>query len=200
MHDINSGQPAATRKQPSSGKKEAILEVALRLFTTRGFHATPTALISKEAGISTGTLFHYFPDKNTLFDQLYLMIKIELAAVIRRYDDPVLDPKTRLERCFRGYVAWGVANPEKYRFLEQFYHAPQVSDEIKREALSEFTWMVEMVKEAIRMGMLRDLPLDFYFIMISQIVSGVLTLISSKTTGLTEEELISSAMDMIGRA
>ena len=200
MHDRDPGTPAGARRPSPSGKKEAILEVALRLFTTRGFHATPTSLISKEAGISTGTLFHYFPDKNTLFDQLFLGIKMDLAARIRRYDDPVRDPRTRLEQCFRGYVAWGVANPEKYRFLEQFYHSPHVSDETKQEALSEFTWMGEIVTEAIQVGILRELPLDFYFTIISQILSGVITLISSETTGLSDEELIASALDMIWKA
>ena len=113
MQDSNSDSASVIGKPSSSGKKEAILEVVLRLFTIQGFHATPPVQISKEAGISTGTLFHYFPDKNTLFDQLYLMIKRDLADLIRSYDDSVLDPKTRLERCFRGYVVWAVANPKK---------------------------------------------------------------------------------------
>ncbi|MFH0966086.1 MAG: TetR/AcrR family transcriptional regulator [Methanobacteriota archaeon] len=197
MQEHNSDSPSGSGKPSSSGKKEAILAVALHLFTTQGFHATPTSLISKEAGISTGTLFHYFPDKNSLFDQLYLMIKRDMAALIRSCDDSILDPKNRLERCFRGFVTWGIANPEKIKFLEQFYHSPQVSDEIKHESFSEFSWMVEIVEEAIRKGLIRDLPLDFYFIMITQIVFGVLTLISSKTTGLTDDDLATYALDMI---
>ncbi|PKL60502.1 MAG: TetR family transcriptional regulator [Methanomicrobiales archaeon HGW-Methanomicrobiales-4] len=197
MQDYNSYPPSVAVKPSSSGKKEAILEVALRLFTTQGFHATPTSLISKEAGISTGTLFHYFPDKNTLFDQLYLKIKKELAIQIRSYDDPALDAKTRIERFFHGYITWGVANPEKAKFLEQFYHSPQVSDIIKRKAFAEYAWMIEVMNEAIRTGTLRDLPIDFYFVMTSQILSGVLTLISSKSTGLSDEELTASALDMI---
>lgn len=184
------------QKNPQ-GKRDDILQAALHLFTTQGYHATPTSQISKEAGISTGTLFHYFPDKNTLFDQLYLTIKKDMAEVIRSRDDPALDPRNRLEQCFRGFISWGVANPEKVRFIEQFYHSPQVSDVIKREAVREFEWMIEIAEKAIKKGMVRDLPLDFYIVMIFQILFGVLALISSGTTGLSDEELTVYALDMV---
>lgn len=38
-------------------KKAAIAATAVRLFTERGIHGTPTSLIAREAGISNGTLF-----------------------------------------------------------------------------------------------------------------------------------------------
>ena len=47
----------------SSDNREKILTTALTLFTERGFFGTPTSLISKEAGVATGTLFFYFPTK-----------------------------------------------------------------------------------------------------------------------------------------
>ena len=121
----------------SSGNREKILVTALRLFTTQGVDGTPTAQISKEAMVSTGTLFHYFPDKNYLVDQLYLSIKKELAEVIRSNDDGKLPTKQRLEQCLRGYIAWGVADPEKARFLDQVYNYPGVREEVKRQAYDD---------------------------------------------------------------
>jgi AcrR family transcriptional regulator len=49
----------------SSDNREKILTTALTLFTERGFFGTPTSLISKEAGVATGTLFFYFPPKRS---------------------------------------------------------------------------------------------------------------------------------------
>ena len=40
-------------------KKKQLLETATKLFVERGFHATPTSAITKEAGVSAGILFHY---------------------------------------------------------------------------------------------------------------------------------------------
>ena len=65
-------------------KQEAILDTALTLFTERGFFGTPTSLISKEAGVATGTLFFYFRTKEDLIDTLYCRIKAEAAAAMCR--------------------------------------------------------------------------------------------------------------------
>ncbi|PWR70915.1 TetR/AcrR family transcriptional regulator [Methanospirillum lacunae] len=179
------------------GKRDIILNVALHLFTSQGFHATPTSQISKEAGISTGTLFHYFPDKNTLFDQLYLTIKKDMAEAIRICDNPALDPRTRLERCFHGFVTWGISNYEKFLFVEQFYHSPSISEEVKREAHAEFAWMNQISEEAIDKGLIRDLPHEFYLVMVSQIMFGIIKLIKSGSTGLSSEELIRLGLDLV---
>ena len=51
------------QREQATDKREAILETALVLFTERGFYGTPTAMISREAGVATGTLFFYFKNK-----------------------------------------------------------------------------------------------------------------------------------------
>lgn len=197
MNSTPGGSDSASLESSLPGKREMILKVALHLFTTQGFHATPTSQISREAGISTGTLFHYFPDKNTLFEQLYLSIKKDMAEVVRAGDDQSLQPRVRLERCFQGFVIWGTANPEKVLFVEQFCHSPSISEAVKREARAEFSWMSEITQDAIQKGMLRDLPEEFYSVMVFQILFGIIKLISSGSTGLSPEILIRSGLDLI---
>jgi AcrR family transcriptional regulator len=181
----------------ASGNRERILEAALRLFTSHGFHGTPTSQISKEARVSTGTLFHYFPDKNTLIDQLYLSIQKEVAEGMRKNDDRSLPTKQRLEQFLRGYIAWGVAHPEKVRFMEQFYNSPSIGDEVKHQAYNEIRWLLEVSDAAIREGILRDLPPRFYTVMVLQILNGILALIASENTGLSPDEIIEYSLEMI---
>jgi len=189
--------PARRGRARAPGKRERILGAALRLFTTRGFHQTPTARISREAGVSTGTLFHYFPDKNTLIDELYLSIQREVAGAVRKRDDPALPVRDRLGRCFRGYLTWGVSNPGKVRFLSLFYNSPRIGEEVKKEAHREFHWLEELSLAAVREGVIRDLPREFYAVMIPQVLQGILLLISSGETGLSEEEIVESGLGMI---
>ena len=73
---------AATQESLIKTTRGQILEAALRLFTTQGFDATPTAQISKEANVSTGTFFHYFPNKNAILEQLFLLIKKDMSATV----------------------------------------------------------------------------------------------------------------------
>jgi len=53
----------------SDDKKSAILAAATRVIFQQGLSAA-TALIAKEAGIATGSLFTYFATKSALFNQL----------------------------------------------------------------------------------------------------------------------------------
>ena len=55
-------------------KREKILQTAMNLFIDKGIQSTSTALIAKEAGVATGTLFHHFKTKEELVHALYNLI------------------------------------------------------------------------------------------------------------------------------
>lgn len=52
-----------------SGKKKVLL-AGLKLFSKQGFHATTTAEIAHEAGVSEGTIYKYFKSKDDLLAKL----------------------------------------------------------------------------------------------------------------------------------
>ena len=58
-------------------KKKKILESALKLFVEKGIDNTSTSLISKEAGVATGTLYLYFKTKVALISELGTSIQEE---------------------------------------------------------------------------------------------------------------------------
>jgi AcrR family transcriptional regulator len=180
-----------------SDKRERILKAALHLFTTQGFHATPTSQISKEAQISTGTLFHYFPDKNTIIDELYLTIKKEMGDVVRGTDDASLPVKTLLERGFIRYIHWAIENPEKARFLMQFHHSPNISERVQSQAFDEFKWMHDIYTRAIGEGLLTDHPVHYHLVMTQQILNGIVELLSIKDDEIHTDEIISAGITKI---
>jgi len=188
---------AVTKKMPISGTKDKILEVALNLFIAQGFDATPTSQISKEANVSTGTLFYYFPNKNSILEQLYLSIKKELSTYLQQKDDFTLPTKKRLFTCLKSYVEWTNANPKKTVFLDQFYHSANISKTIKQEAYDEFDRLKEIVEAALHEGILKELPLEFHLVMIECIMNGVLSLAKSGKTGLSNNEIIAAGLDML---
>lgn len=191
------GRTPAAVPEPASGNREKILATALRLFTQYGVDATPTARISKEAGVSTGTLFHYFPDKDKLVGVLYLSIKKEMAAAIRNNADPSLPTKQRIDKAIRGFILWGVENPLKVRFIDQCYNYPGIGDDVRQEIYVEFSWMEGLMQAAIREGLLPDLPFEFHGTMLYQIMSGILTLIESGESGMSNDEIIDNGLAML---
>ena len=54
------------QQQRSKDRIQIILEVTARLMDEVGFDDLTTILIAREAGISVGTLYHYFPNKHSI--------------------------------------------------------------------------------------------------------------------------------------
>jgi len=59
-----------TQGEKSERSQGAILQAALRLFSKQGYRGTSIREIADEAGLSTGNVYHHFPDKEALFTTL----------------------------------------------------------------------------------------------------------------------------------
>ena len=60
----------ATRPHDEDGKRRQILDGAMRVFLDKGFDAASMSEIARAAGVSKGTLYVYFEDKQSLFDAI----------------------------------------------------------------------------------------------------------------------------------
>ena len=65
--DTRAGRQARAR---SAERRDAILAAALEEFATNGFAGTRLDDIAKRAGVAKGTIYLYFADKETLFQEL----------------------------------------------------------------------------------------------------------------------------------
>ena len=71
--------PAGLRAQRAAERREAILAAALDEFSAQGFAATRLDDVAKRAGVAKGTIYLYFADKETLFQEL---IRTQISPVI----------------------------------------------------------------------------------------------------------------------
>lgn len=63
-------RPKLNQGERSERSRAQILEAALRLFSTKGYHGTSMRDIAVAARVSTGNVYHQFPDKETVFRTL----------------------------------------------------------------------------------------------------------------------------------
>ena len=68
-----------------------ILEAAVVCFATKGFERTTVAEICRAAGISSGSLFHYFPTKAAIFAAVFEEDTREIVEFFERHEGTV-DP------------------------------------------------------------------------------------------------------------
>ena len=58
------------REERSERSRRHVLDAALQLFSHRGYRATTMRDIADEARLSTGNVYHHFPDKEAIFRTL----------------------------------------------------------------------------------------------------------------------------------
>lgn len=58
------------REEKSERSRRAVLDAALYLFSHQGYRATTMREIADRAKVSTGNVYHHFPDKETIFREL----------------------------------------------------------------------------------------------------------------------------------
>jgi AcrR family transcriptional regulator len=79
---------ALTRREPKQQRSrqtvEAVLEAVQRVLKRHGAEAVTTNRIAEAAGVSIGSLYQYFPDKQAIFTALYDRHVDEVRHVIER--------------------------------------------------------------------------------------------------------------------
>src|SRR5665647_1306981 len=73
---------AGKRKERSAARRDAILAAALEEFSARGFEATRLDDVAKRAGVAKGTIYLYFRDKESLFQELIRSMLTPLVGTI----------------------------------------------------------------------------------------------------------------------
>ncbi|MHC4142839.1 MAG: TetR family transcriptional regulator [Planctomycetota bacterium] len=91
--------------------RQSILDAAQRLFSTAGFDQTSTRDLSSEAGIATGTLFNYFPTK----ESLALAIVADAIDKARGDFESRLRPDASLDEALFDHVAAGLRRLAPHR-------------------------------------------------------------------------------------
>ncbi len=122
-------------------KRRVILDAALRVFAERGYHGTAVPDVAKAAGVATGTLYHYFANKEALVNEVFRDAKLRLRAALVDDMFPLTDYGLDLgERWFkemwRRLVAFAQREPDAFRFLEMQDHAPYLDVESRQIELS----------------------------------------------------------------
>jgi AcrR family transcriptional regulator len=97
------------------GRREQLLELGVRLLSTRSVDELSIDMLAEEAGISRGLLYHYFGNKQDFH-----------RAVVRKAADDLIrvtappahgEPLERLAASLEAYVDYVVANYEGYASL-----------------------------------------------------------------------------------
>ena len=128
-------------------RRNEILDVAERLFCTKGYDQTSTNDILSEIGIARGTLYYHFSSKEDILDA---MIDRILDEIVRRASRIALDESVPvLERMTQTILASNVDTKTGDMILEQM-HKPQnalmhakMQERLLKQLIPLFTKLIE---------------------------------------------------------
>jgi TetR/AcrR family fatty acid metabolism transcriptional regulator len=85
---------ATTTKSGAVDKRRLILDAAVRVFASRGFHHCRVSDVADEAGVAYGLVYHYFDSKEEILNTLFIerwQIMLDAIAEIDSRDVPARD-------------------------------------------------------------------------------------------------------------
>jgi AcrR family transcriptional regulator len=141
-------------------REAAILAAALDCFAEQGFHGTNVPTIAKRAGLSVGTLYHYFPSKEAIVNALYRKLKLESARALGENFPFQAPPQEIIRELWRRGVEYAMANPSAFIFLEMHHHAPYLDEESRALEQQIQEQEEQLFAIGIKAGVFKPLPAE----------------------------------------
>ena len=177
-------------------KREQILDTALKLFVTNGFHATPTSRIAKDAGVATGTLFHYFKTKEELINTLYLEIKDNLTNSLLENVNAQETLKAKLRQIFFNYIVWAVDHPNHQQFYTSYSNSPFITNLTKELGLQRFQFIYELIEKGQDEDILKAVPIDLLVEAMQGLLNGIIKHLMENPEKMNEEKYQNDAFKL----
>ena len=126
-----------------SDKRLMILEQAMILFATKGYHSTSMQEVAEQAGVSKGGLYSYFSSKNELLIEIYRYYYQLLRDKMDQYENMQLsDPRERLQLQLNVYMK-GLLSRKEFILMhlrENVNHSAELGDFLTTLIVDTFEW------------------------------------------------------------
>ncbi|MDC7226766.1 MAG: TetR/AcrR family transcriptional regulator [Spirochaetales bacterium] len=156
-------------------KRAALLSSALELFSIRGYENTPTSLISKNAGVATGTLFHHFSSKEELINQLYLDCKLKMMQQIENSIKAAKSTDDKIKAVWEAMIRWALENEERFLFIMQNKRNSYIKEETRQQVKTQSDELKAFILEIDNLNTLRNLPPDLIAEISSSMIDGAIS-------------------------
>ena len=151
-------QQEQPRRRQARGERRVaqLLEAAATVFCTTGYTAASTNAIAREAGVSPGTLYQFFPNKEAIAIELGDRLMHEMRETYGEALAPV-DPATPLEEAVGAavdrFIAFNCDHPVFFALM----HGPDIPGRIAEEHDALHATLVSRI-EALLSSLLPEAP------------------------------------------
>jgi AcrR family transcriptional regulator len=198
VRGVSHTAPKRSVRRPVQGRSrvtvEAILGGAARVLASRGYSGTTTNHVAEAAGVSIGSLYQYFTDKDDVIAALAEQFAQETLRFSWEHIDDGTDEATQVRAWLNAVVARAAENEGLIRVL--FQEVP-------------YTWSIPGVREAVegaRTVIERLRPLasldadrkrDRAFVILKSTMSVIIDVAADRTLHARRESILEELIRMI---
>ncbi len=102
-------------------KRESILQTALQLFATQGFHKTTIPDIAGKLKMSVGNLYNYFSSKDILAQEIIKYTSESLGEKIREVNETDASAEEKIHQIVTIYFTMAKEKPEMIEYFLRVY-------------------------------------------------------------------------------
>jgi len=154
-----------SRKVRSAERRDAILSAALEEFSARGFEAARLDDVARRAGVAKGTIYLYFRDKESLFQELVRAMLTPLVGTIEAMGEAELPLAVLADRIVELFVreVYETRRKDVIRLMiSEGRRFPKLAEFYYREVLSRIIAAVRsLLQRAAARGEVPEALADF---------------------------------------
>jgi TetR/AcrR family transcriptional regulator, acrAB operon repressor len=164
--DMSTLEPRGSSSEArSQDSRDEILQAAIRLFASRGFHETSMSEVARTAHVSKALIFWHFKTKEELF-MAVLSRLLEPYVIDFAEEAGALDVKAQILKLIEAYLSFVSDNASSVRFfVAQLLHDEHLADGLVGQVLQLYdgyrALLVDLIARAQSRGIcVKDFPPD----------------------------------------
>jgi AcrR family transcriptional regulator len=177
---------AQTKRARTTPAAEQVLAAALNLFTEQGYFNTSIPDIVKASSVSTGSIYHYFRDKEGIARSLYDSLVERMEAQLRKVEAAHATAHERCRAVIELLFELTEQEPAVMRFMLFSRHREFIPDQKPVCSSRPFVQMRQMVASGMQSGEIREVT---PIVAASAMFGGALRLIQLRLDGILDAPL-----------
>ena len=153
LHQKNKKMSTLSKSQI---KREALLKATIDLVNNDGFHAAPMSKIAKMAGVSPGTIYLYFENKQDLINQVYIDVKAAFTQFAFKDYEAHFEVEKGFENIWMNIAEFKLKKVDKALFLSQCDNTPMVDEASRKEGLKHLRPLLELWERGQQEGIIKQ--------------------------------------------
>ncbi len=177
-------------------KRAALVKATINLVNNNGFHATPMSKIAKMAGVSPGTIYLYFENKQDLVNKVYIDVKAAFTQFAFKDFSEDMPVAEGFENIWKNIAKFKLKEVDEALFLSQCDNTPMVDEPSRKEGLKHLSPLLDLWERGQKEGIIKPVSPYLLYAFTIYPIAFLMNMQQQKLYTLTKAQ-INEAYDMV---